>query len=83
VDRIYVARDRETGESRGFAFVTFMFHNEAERARVGLNGHPYGHLILQVSWAEPSKRDAGGLSAMAAGHVSGYGKALPQNPSRK
>jgi translation initiation factor 3 subunit G len=82
VERIYVARDRETGESRGFAFVTFMFHEDADKARKGLNGHRYDHLVLEVSWAKPSTRDAGGMGAMAGGHVSGYGKALPQNPQR-
>lgn len=83
VERIYVARDRETGESRGFAFVTFAFHDHADRARQQLHGHPYDHLILQVSWAQPSSRDVGSMGAMSAGHISGYGKALPQNPSRK
>jgi hypothetical protein len=48
IERFYVARDRETNVGRGFAFVTFSRHDEAERARLGLNGFPYEHLILRV-----------------------------------
>ena len=48
IERFYVAKDRETGASRGFAFVTFSLHSEAERAMKALNGLPYEHLILKV-----------------------------------
>jgi len=51
--RIYLARDRQTGESRGFAFVNFSMRQDAERCIEKLNGHGYANLILHVEWAKP------------------------------
>jgi len=48
IQRIYLAVDRVTGESRGFAFVTFAHREDGERAIRTLNGYGYGHLILRV-----------------------------------
>ena len=53
VARVFVARDRETGESRGFAFVNFVHRDEAQRAIDRLDGYGYDSLILSVSWAAP------------------------------
>eukprot|EP00500_Bicosoecida_sp_ms1_P003554 CAMPEP_0203813140 /NCGR_PEP_ID=MMETSP0115-20131106/4548_1 /ASSEMBLY_ACC=CAM_ASM_000227 /TAXON_ID=33651 /ORGANISM="Bicosoecid sp, Strain ms1" /LENGTH=290 /DNA_ID=CAMNT_0050721999 /DNA_START=35 /DNA_END=907 /DNA_ORIENTATION=+ len=83
VERVYLAKDRETRESRGFAFVSFGTKADAERARGKLNGYGYDHLILGVDWAKPSKpkEDSGGGGGGGLGgnkFVSGYGKALPQ-----
>lgn len=87
VSRVYLAKDRETFQSRGFAFVSFHHREDAERALQKLNGHGYDHLILKLEWAKPSNKpaqeDAGSLSTTFR---SGYGKALPQNiapPARK
>lgn len=81
VERVYLAKDRETRESRGFAFVSFGTRADAERARSKLNGYGYDHLILGVEFAKPSKRedkkDTGGGSGMK--YATGYGKALPQS----
>lgn len=51
--RIYLARDRNTGDSRGFAFVHFLTRQDAENAIAKLNGHGYANLILHVEWAKP------------------------------
>jgi len=51
--RVYLARDRVSGESRGFAFVTYQTRQDAERAVAGLNGHGYDSLILHVEFAKP------------------------------
>lgn len=87
IERIYLAKDRETFVSRGFAFVSFVYRDDAQRAMDALNGHGYDHLILKLEWAKPSnkpttKQDVG---SMGTTFRSGYGKALPQNmaPSRK
>jgi len=48
VERFFIARDRETNVSRGFAYLTFSTHGEAERAKAGMNNYPYLHLILKV-----------------------------------
>lgn len=87
VARVYLAKDRETFQSRGFAFVSFVYREDAERALQKLQGYGYDHLILKLEWAKPSNKpaeqDAG---SMGTTFRSGYGKALPQNvapPPRK
>lgn len=55
VSRVYLAKDKITGASRGFAFVTFQSMLDAERAATKLNGHLYGNMVLSVSMAEDRK----------------------------
>ena len=55
VSRVYLAKDKITGASRGFAFVTFQSMLDAERAASKLNGHLYGNMVLNVSMAEDRK----------------------------
>jgi translation initiation factor 3 subunit G len=54
VTRVYLARDRMTHESRGFAFVNFIRREDAANAMEKLAGYGYDHLILQIEWAKPS-----------------------------
>jgi len=56
IQRVYLAKDRETGLSRGFAFVNFYSRDDAQTAINKLDGHGYDHLILSVSWAAPSEK---------------------------
>jgi len=51
--RIYLAKDRLTNKSRGFAFINYTHREDAQAAIDKLNGHGYDHLILQVEWAKP------------------------------
>lgn len=53
LQRVYVAKDQETGQSRGFAFVTYHNRHDAERAIEKLHGHGYDNLILSVQFAKP------------------------------
>ena len=53
ITRIYVATDRETGESRGFPFINFMRRDEAQKAIDTLDGFGFDNLILRVEWAQP------------------------------
>ena len=48
ITRIYVAFNRETGESRGFAFINFVTREDAQRAINKLDGYGYDNLILRV-----------------------------------
>ena len=48
-----VAFNRETGESRGFAFVNFVNRDDGQRAIDRLDGFGYDNLILRVEWSAP------------------------------
>lgn len=54
VNRIFLAKDKNTQVSRGFAFVNFQVREDAQRAIWGVNDYGYNHLILKVEWAKPS-----------------------------
>lgn len=54
ISRVYLARDRETGQCKGFAFVSFGMKEEAERAQQAVNGLGYDNLILRVEFARSS-----------------------------
>jgi len=52
--RIFLAKDKNTGQSKGFAFINFKRREDAAKAIQVLNGYGYDHLILSVEWAKPS-----------------------------
>jgi len=52
--RIFLAKDKNTGVSKGFAFINYRKKEEAENAIAVMNGYGYDHLILNVEWARPS-----------------------------
>jgi translation initiation factor 3 subunit G len=54
IQRTYLAKDKQTHLSRGFAFINFMRREDAARAMESLAGYGYDHLILQIEWAKPS-----------------------------
>uniref|UniRef100_K7F4N5 Eukaryotic translation initiation factor 3 subunit G n=1 Tax=Pelodiscus sinensis TaxID=13735 RepID=K7F4N5_PELSI len=54
ISRIYLAKDKTTGQSKGFAFISFHRREDAARAIAGVSGFGYDHLILSVEWAKPS-----------------------------
>lgn len=54
ISRIFLAKDKNTGQSKGFAFVNFKRREDANQAINVLNGFGYDHLILCVEWARPS-----------------------------
>lgn len=56
VSRVYLAKDIDTGRSRGFAFVTFHSMMDAEKAANRLNGHLYGNMVLAANMAENRDR---------------------------
>ncbi|KAJ3181848.1 translation initiation factor eIF3 subunit g [Gaertneriomyces sp. JEL0708] len=53
--RVFVSRDRETNTCKGFAFVSFIHKEDAEKALEKLNGFGYDNLILRVEWARSNK----------------------------
>lgn len=54
ITRIFLARDKYTGTSRGYAFVSFDRHESALSAVKTFNGFGYANLILKVELAKPS-----------------------------
>merc|ERR1712226_998328 len=53
LQRVYLAKDQETYQSRGFAFITYYTKEDAQRAINKLHGHGYDNLILSVQFAKP------------------------------
>lgn len=81
ISRVYLAKNKETMQSRGFAFVTFVNQKDAARAMEALQGYGYDHLILKLEWAKPSTPKDPGSSGTE--FRSGYGKALAQDTKEK
>ncbi|KAI4834224.1 translation initiation factor 3, RNA-binding subunit, partial [Aureobasidium sp. EXF-8845] len=52
VTRVFLAKDRETGKAKGFAFVSFVDRSDAAVACEKMEGYGYGHLILRVEFAK-------------------------------
>lgn len=81
ISRVYLAKDKETMQSRGFAFVSFVHREDAAKAMDKLQGYGYDHLILKLEWARPSApKDPGQEGTQFR---SGYGKALAQDTKEK
>ncbi len=70
VERVNLMTDRETGRSRGFAFVEMTDAAEADRAIAALNGHNLGGRALNVNEARP-KVDRGGSGGGGGGNFRG------------
>lgn len=50
--RCHLLRDRETGRSRGIAFISYESRDIADMARQRLNGYPMDNLIINVDFAK-------------------------------
>jgi len=53
VERVSLMTDRDTGRSRGFAFVEMTDSHEADQAIQGLNGTDLGGRAINVNEARP------------------------------
>jgi RNA-binding proteins (RRM domain) len=60
VTDVFVATDRETGRSRGFAFVTMGTAEEATQAAERMNGVDLDGRTLTVNEARPKEESNGG-----------------------
>jgi RNA recognition motif-containing protein len=72
VDRVNVVTDRETGRSRGFAFVEMADAAQADQAIAALNGHNLDGRALSVNEARP-KGEGGGGRGFGGGGGGGRG----------
>jgi cold-inducible RNA-binding protein len=75
VTRVHLGKDRETGRSRGFAFVEMANDEEAAKAMTALNGKEFGGRALKVNEAAPKGDRPGprGPSGPRGGSGSGGG----------
>lgn len=73
VERVSIITDRETGRSRGFAFVEMPNDEEAERAINALNGSEIGGRKLNVNEARPREERPFGGGGGRGGDRGGFG----------
>jgi cold-inducible RNA-binding protein len=66
VTSVALIKDRDTGSSKGFAFVTMSTQAEAEEAIKKFNGHTLGNRELKVNTARP-KEETGGRGGYNSG----------------
>jgi translation initiation factor 3 subunit G len=52
VTRVFLAKDRDSGRAKGFAFISFVDRADAARACEKMDGFGYRHLILRVEFAK-------------------------------
>jgi hypothetical protein len=74
VDRVKIITDRETGRSKGFAFVTLGDQSQIDAAVEALNGYDLQGRALRVNASEPkeNKGFGGGGGGYKGGGGGGY-----------
>ena len=77
VERVKIITDRETGRSKGFAFVTLGDQSQLNDAIEALNGYDYQGRALRVNASEPKEArpsgGGGGYGGERRGGGGGYG----------
>ena len=75
VERVKIINDRETGRSKGFAFVTLGDQSQLNASIEALNGYDYQGRALRVNASEPKETKPGGFrpSGGGGGGGGGYG----------
>ena len=71
VSSAQVINDRETGKSKGFAFVEMDTDSEAQAAIAGLNGNSVDGRSLIVNEARPQEARTGGGAGRSGGRSGG------------
>ncbi len=72
VERVNVVTDRDTGRSRGFAFVEMSDSSQADQAIAALNGANLDGRTLNVNEARPKPQGGGGRGFGGGGGGGGY-----------
>ena len=72
VESVSIITDRDTGRSKGFAFVE-MSNEDAEKAIAQFNGTEVNGRALTVNEARPREERSGGGRGGAGGGRGGYG----------
>ena len=81
VASVALIKDRDSGQSKGFAFVEMSNQAEAQNAISMFNGYNMGDRELRVSIAKPREERSGGGGAPGRG--SGHSRRPPQRGGNK
>ena len=73
VERVNIITDRDSGQSRGFAFVEMSDGQEAQNAINGLNGAELDGRNLNVNEARPKQAGGGGYEGGGGGRGGNRG----------
>jgi cold-inducible RNA-binding protein len=82
VDRVNLVTDRDTGRSRGFAFVEMTDSAQADQAIAALNGADLNGRALNVNEARPKPQGGGGGFRGNRGGGGGGGGQRPRREPR-
>lgn len=74
ITRVHMAMDRETGRSRGFAFVEMPNDEDAKRAIAALDGKELGGRNIKVNEARPKAAGRPAPYGAGPGRSSGPGR---------
>jgi cold-inducible RNA-binding protein len=80
VERVNIMTDRDTGRSRGFAFVEMANAADADRAIAALNGKSLGGRTLNINEARPRPERTGGGGGGGRGAGAGGGSGRRREP---
>jgi len=72
VERVKIITDRETGQSKGFAFVTLGDQSQLNAAVEALNNYDYNGRPLRVNPSEPKEARPSGGGGYGGGGGGGY-----------
>jgi RNA recognition motif-containing protein len=73
VDSVSVITDRDTGQSKGFAFIEMSTDQEAQAATQAMNGKMLDGRQIKVNEAKPKESRSGGGGGNR-GNSGGYGR---------
>jgi RNA recognition motif-containing protein len=77
VTSVALIKDRDTGQSKGFAFIEMSSQAEAEKAIQTFNGYTLGDRPLKVNLARPKEDRGFGGGYGRGGPGGGYGRGGP------
>jgi cold-inducible RNA-binding protein len=85
VEKVSLVTDRETGRSRGFAFVEMTDSGEADKAIAALNGSDLGGRALKINEAQPkaARPKTSGGQRFGGGSGGGFGRDDYQGHARQ
>ena len=78
VQEVSMIRDRDTGRSKGFAFVEMPTSSEAQAAIGALNGQEFGGRPITVNEARPRQERSSGGGGGFGGNRGGGGDRTPR-----